>query len=104
MLTSVEMKLLRLALDKGAYDGEAENAAVMLIRKLRSRNAAADDLFSESGERPLTKYGDTVMTFGKYRDRKIKDIPTHYLIWVVNNLNNIDSRLRHAINQFLCEK
>ena len=32
-LTEIEMKLLRLALDRGAYEGEADNAAIMFIRK-----------------------------------------------------------------------
>lgn len=98
MLTSVEMKLLRLALDKRAYDGEAENAAVLLIRKLRSRNVEADELFSQTA---LSEYGYTVMTFGKYQDQMLKDIPISYLSWALGNCCNMNSTLRFAIQQFL---
>ena len=105
-LTDIEMKLLRLALDKGAYDGEAANAAVMLVRKLRERGATADGLFggaSYSSSKAITNYGDTKMTFGKYRDEMIKDIPISYLVWAVNNCSNMDGRLRLAITKFLEE-
>jgi hypothetical protein len=47
-LTTIEMKLLRLALDRGAYAGESDNAAIMFVRKLRERNAKADELFGHA--------------------------------------------------------
>lgn len=97
-LTEIEMKLLRLALDKGAYEGEAENAAIMFIRKLRERNVKADELFAET---PVLKYGNETMTFGKYRNEMIKNIPINYLIWVLNNCANIDMNLRAAIQKFV---
>ena len=100
MLTDVEMKLLRLALDKGAYDGEVETACIMLIHKLRSRNAKAEDLFSpkrytntdfftehrkqydnfdDIDEKDIMPYGDNIMTFGKHKDLMLKEIPIPYL-------------------------
>jgi hypothetical protein len=97
-LTPIEMKLLKLALDKGAYEGEADTAAVMFIRKLRERSVKAEDLFKPSAE---TKYGSEKMTFGKYRDKMIKDVPLSYLCWVLDNCVNISSSLRLAIRNFL---
>jgi len=43
MLNETEIKLLRLALDSGAQPGEIANAALLLIRKLRKRQASVDD-------------------------------------------------------------
>lgn len=103
--TEIEMKLLRLALDKGAYEGEADNAAVMFIRKLRERNMTVEELFGQASQTsPLkSKCGNEVMTFGKYKGEMIKDVPQNYLIWVLNTCTNIDPRLRLAIHTFLTE-
>jgi hypothetical protein len=30
------------------------------------------------------------LPFGKYKNRKLRDIPTSYLEWLVNNLNESD--------------
>jgi len=102
-LTDIEMKLLRLALDKGAYEGEADNAAIMLIRKLRERNVKADQLFEQSQSIQSSKCsnGNEKMTFGKYRNEMIKNIPISYLVWVLNNCTNIDANLKYAIHQFV---
>jgi uncharacterized protein (DUF3820 family) len=43
------------------------------------------------------------MTFGKYRDEKIKDVPIDYLLWVMYNCTNIETNLKLAIHQFLVE-
>ena len=109
-LTTIEMKLLRLALDKAAYDGEAENAAVMLVRKLRERSADADELFGhayagipEPSPPKQANIGSEKMTFGKYKGEKIKDVPVSYLFWVMQNCTNINPKLKSAIHQFLEE-
>lgn len=101
-LTDMEIKLLRLALDKGAYEGEADNAAIMFVRKLRERGAKADELF-DNASAAVTKYGNTKMTFGKYRNQQIKNIPISYLVWAVNTCANMNAVLRTAIINFLEE-
>jgi len=126
MLTSTEMKLLTLALDKAAYDGEAETACIMLIHKLRSRNAKADDLFkpmppqqtdtdfyanfrkqydnfNDIDNKELIPYGDNIMTFGKHKDLPLKEIPISYLKWVYDVCITIDKRLRYAVKLYLAE-
>jgi len=106
MLNDIEMKLLRLALDSGATIGESEASAIMFIRKLRARNAAADDLFSQPGYNNIPDhsfnrrdYADEyhTMPFGKYRGEPLEDIPPSYLIWVLENCRNIKTSLRTAI-------
>jgi len=121
MLTDIEMKLLRLALDKGAYEGEAETACIMLIQKLRSRNANADELFGQPpkqvnrnyqkkrnnkdnfDDKDLMPYGDNIMTFGKYKDSMLKEIPIPYLQWVYKTCVTIDNKLRRAVEKYLSE-
>jgi len=100
-LTDIELKLLRLALDKGAYEGEADNAVVMFVRKLRERNIKADDLFGQTPA--ISKCGNEKMTFGKYRDEMIRNVPVDYLIWAVNNCANMSTKLKQAIRKFLTE-
>lgn len=104
MLNDIEMKLLRLALDKGAYPGESDNAAVMLVRKLRERNASADELFAQSNPKKsnnISVYGQWRMPFGKYKDELLMDIPTDYLLWVLQNCRSIKLNLRHAIKNVI---
>ena len=100
-MNEIESKLLTLALDKGAFPAEAESAAVMLIRKLRARHATVDDFeYRQSpaaiGSKPET-YSDVRMPFGKYKNLPLADIPTDYLVWILNNCRNISYRLRKAI-------
>ena len=102
-LSDVEMKLLRLALDKGAYEGESDTAAVMFVRKLRERGVRADELFGNASSTAVTEYGNVKMTFGKYKNEMLKDIPISYLVWAFNNCVNMNAALRTAISKFLEE-
>jgi len=77
MLTEKEIKFLRLALDKGAREGEVENAG--------------------------NRSGNEKMPFGRYRGKIIKNIPKNYLIWELNNRSDMDSSLKRAIRRFLNE-
>ena len=106
--TDIEMKLLRLALDKGAYEGESDNAAIMLIHKLRERGVTADGLvfgstnnYTQTTTTAVTKCGNEKMTFGKYRNERIKDVPIDYLMWAIYNCSNMDVKLKLAIHRYL---
>jgi hypothetical protein len=37
------------------------------------------------------------MSFGMYRGQKIEDLPTGYLVWVVENCHRINPKLRKAL-------
>ena len=44
---------------------------------------------------------DVRMPFGKYRDRRIVDIPHDYLKWVIETVENLDPWVEAAIEQRL---
>ena len=98
-MNGLETKLLTLALDRGAYPAEAESAAIMLIRKLRARNASIDEFAKPSYPaviRSVSSNND-IMPFGKYRGKPLAEIPVDYLLWVLANCQNITPKLRRAI-------
>ena len=110
MLTDTEIKLLTLALNHAAYEGEADNAAVMLIRKLRERKATPADVTEAKAEviyverEPTSRkashmntWGRT-MPFGKHRGEPLELIPHNYLRWVLRACQNISNDLREAIH------
>jgi len=77
-------KLLLLALDPAATPGEVDNAALALIRNLRRRYRDGFTFLAELSSQPqpppevVNVYGAVRMTFGKYRDRRLRDIPPEY--------------------------
>ena len=98
MLDAIEEKLIRLALDKGAQPGEIDNAACMLIKKLRKRGVRADDLIDALETKTLPAVcGTLTMPFGKYEGVELAYIPYDYLLWVLRNCRNISHHLRQAI-------
>ena len=105
MLNETEIKLLRLALDSGAQPGEIANAALLLIRKLRKRQASVDDFKQHYPEvtvyQSAPTYGYVTMPFGKYKGLPLSDIPESYLVWVLKSCSNITPTLRSAINEML---
>lgn len=119
MFTERERKLLRLALGEGAMNGEIDNAAVALLRSLRSRNVTAEQVENISSaaagetiyvETPQSKpdYGLTVFPFGKkHKGELFKDIPPNYLIFQRNwirsapDINQRWGTLADAIDSFL---
>lgn len=94
MLPDIEMKLLRLALDRAASEGEINNAATTLIRKWRARNISAED-FDLPARRVI------VIPFGKHKGKELNDVPTDYLMWVLANCTNINVILRNEIERIL---
>jgi hypothetical protein len=88
-LTPIELKLLRLVLDKGAAPGEIENCALMLIRSLRKRGVSAQEieeaLAGTDGEQAppprmsRPDYGLCRMPFGKTKGQLFMDLPPYDL-------------------------
>lgn len=104
MLNDTEEKLLRLALDEGAQPGEIDNAAAMLIRKLRKRHVSADELiYILKPENDSAGHELQIMPFGKYEGIALMYIPHDYLEWVLQNCRNISLHLRRAIYECLSE-
>ena len=108
MLNDIELKLLTFALDHAAYPGESDNAAIMFIRKLRERNATAEELTGRHEpakiDVQLPPWYYYEMPFGKYEGQRLMDIPESYLEWVLYNCRNIKPKLRNAIINVINEE
>ena len=95
------MKILALAVNKSAQDGEWRNAAIMFVSILRKNEWCPDieklgsykhaDIYSQH----LSK---TRMPFGKYKGVIIADLPTDYIQWMQKNLQ-LKGCLKSAIDQ-----
>ena len=85
VLTEKEEKVLRLALDRAAADGEIRNSAAALISMWRNRGISAGDVLIPP---PLTTpdYGLCIMPFGKHKGKALKDVPPDYLEWLHHSL------------------
>jgi hypothetical protein len=99
-------RLLLLALDPQAAPGEVENAAVAFVRRLRSRFSDGHAFLAELADKAelpdvANVYGAVKMPFGRHRDRRLRDIPPDYLLWVLDNCTNADPYLRTAIRRYL---
>ena len=118
-LTETEKKILLLAMDRSAPDGEVTAAAGGLIRLFRKRYRdgyeLANDLESLPERKPLINaqarhaawprrratFGNVTLRFGKHRGKPLADIPADYLIWVLRNCSRLNPYTREAIEGFL---
>lgn len=114
MLTETELKVLRLALDPKAIQGEWESAARRLFVLLRKRLASADEFGLNENSLaipaiPQTQpdYGLTVMPWGKHKGELFKDISPGYLRYQLDWIEEDPDRsgkmkiLADAIRAFL---
>jgi hypothetical protein len=121
-VTEKELKLLRLALDPAAAPGEIENCAVMFVKSLRKRGVKAEELETKDvvvyrtwsspnmqpSRPPKTKdWSEVTITWGKHKNKMLKQIPDDYLTWAANWIDSDDERkrkmsyLRMAIKKYL---
>jgi hypothetical protein len=77
----LEQKLIRLALDDAAAPGEVLNASVSLIKSLRKRGVRPEALLqpaangvTRSAPRQAPDYGSTILSFGKFRGFRIREV------------------------------
>jgi hypothetical protein len=121
-LTAKEQKLLLLAMDAAAAQGEIENAAVLLLKMLRERYGDGHKLVKDletqastnenrwSPPRPRAynpaakpnSYRASVfrMPFGKHRGKLLSQVPLDYLEWLLANVELYD-RTRQLIERHL---
>jgi hypothetical protein len=106
-----ERKLLLLAFDPGATPDESLAALRVLFRnwlvKYPDGHALVQDLEKpEVKERIVYRqtespYADVTLGFGKYKGECLRNIPTDYLIWCLDNFDNLWPSTRAAIEKYL---
>lgn len=103
------LKLLALALDASAHDGESHNAAVAAIREMRRSGLKLRDLGIE--ERRIVEVEKTYepwwavveMPFGKHKGKRLGSIAEDnpdYLVWIGANVE-LHGTLAEAIGAAL---
>jgi uncharacterized protein (DUF3820 family) len=113
--TELELKLVRLALDRSAPPGEAEAAMRKLLASLRQRGVDGySELFMGAGSqeqprpprpRPQERQPDPgsktarmgwpfsiPVTFGKHRGKYLGDLPSDYMDWCIKEFDPITSK------------
>jgi hypothetical protein len=102
--TSVEKKLIRLALDDAAAPGEVSNCAVKLFTLLRKRKVTAEQLIEPQSNvvivAPLES-GNLRLPFGKYAGIRISEVDPDYLHWFATNCQPRASKTCAAIARYL---
>lgn len=98
-------KLLTLALDSAAADGEWKNAATMFIGMLRRSGVTPGDLltplptpaaFWQPPARSRWKKRQATMPFGRFKGEPLAEVPTDYLQWLLS-LDDLRPELRSAV-------
>jgi uncharacterized protein (DUF3820 family) len=98
-------KLLRLALDPAAPDGEAKAAALRILHLARTAGVTAEQVLAGVSAVPgdddsddvesCPWWEDVVLPFGKYKGETIGDVMREnpgYIRWCAENLNFTTSR------------
>jgi hypothetical protein len=93
MLSELQSKLIRLALDPAAHQGEIQNCAIKLIESWRREGKRLEDLFGDHAQEVqkaqaywAPDFGLCTMKFGKHKDKEFKDIPPSYFHWLLPEL------------------
>lgn len=94
------IKLLRLAVDGSAPEGEWTNAAVMFVKVLRKDEWKIDSSPSEDAPKIVEHLRKMKMPFGKHKGIEIRHLPIEYVEWMADNLD-LKGRLFDAVEQEL---
>jgi hypothetical protein len=107
-----EKKLILLAFDPAASTGETVNAvnalALRWMRKYQDGHELIQDL--EGGEPEIRKrvvyrtqspFAGVVLGFGKYKGRRLDEVDPTYLLWVLENFEDLWPQTREAIERYL---
>lgn len=111
-LTPIEKKILVLAMDRSASDGEIGLAALKLIELLRRRYPSGHELIKDLEQIKFREeiryvtvqhdpYGNFIMPFGKHKGTKLKDVPIDYLLWILENYDGLRATTRAVIENFV---
>lgn len=98
-------KLLSLALNPAATEGEATNA----LSKIRSHvlsNGGDVEQFTQLLGKPVFHQADVYLDFGMYKGRSVREVAgstrgRSYLLWAYENVQTMSPTLRMAIESEL---
>jgi hypothetical protein len=100
-LTPRQQQLALTAMDAAASPHEQNTAAAFFFRELRKQFPDGYGLLAAfgNGSPPPARsvYGSVTMPFGKHKGRALSDIPTDYLIWLLDNATALSRQLKRAI-------
>jgi hypothetical protein len=108
-LTDRQRKLLILAFDRAATAGEAMNALRVVFRDWINTYPDGHELVKdlETGRmvsrEKSSRYGEVVLGFGKYKGKPLREIPASYLLWCLDNFEDLWPQTRKAIEKYLGE-
>ena len=104
-LTGQQQQLLLTAMDRQANPYERDAAAAVFLRQLREQFADGYALLAQLGgppdEHSQSKYGSAILSFGKHKGQQLSEVPTPYLLWLLDNVDWLDRYLRCAIERYL---
>ena len=112
-LNEREKKLLILAFDSAAEVGEAMAAIRALIKAWISKYPDGYSLILdlEAPEKVVMRervvyrnespYGNFELNFGKHRGERLRDVPVSYLLWILENWDDLWPTTRRAIESYL---
>jgi hypothetical protein len=106
VFTETEQKLIRLGLDPAAHPGEVDNCAVKLFGSLRRRGTRAEQIIASyahatQAARDLSAARGRVMTFGKYKNQTVGELPLNYIRWALKNCHDMPYNVRRAMQLVL---
>jgi hypothetical protein len=87
------VKCLRLALDDGASEGEAQAAACRAITLMRKAGITVESLVQSTIYRYRMPPDSMRLPFGKYRGESLSYVVAHdprYLRWLLSNASSLD--------------
>jgi hypothetical protein len=91
------VKMLALALDPAAHEGEIESAAIKFVRFCRERQYTLEAFFGKA--LPSSDRATTVFEFGKYKGWPLDEIPTQYIEWAIDNMTRLAPAFRERLQR-----
>ena len=89
------LKLLALALNQGAADGEWHSAAIKAVAEMRRRGVpvAFFEITKPNSQPPPTRPDGYKMPFGKFKGQELTALPEWYMEWIRLNMELRDPLL-----------
>ena len=109
-LSELEKKLLTLAFDPSASAGESVNALRVIFRNWIEKYPDGYTLVKDlegietqtsKVNTPDSPYASVVLGFGKHKGKCLRDVPANYLLWVLDNFEELWPETRKSIERYL---